>query len=176
MRECFEKVHRGDHIIFEHPSSASSLGELCVFRSLLSVFRVEGPMCRWRLLSGESGFMRQPVSWLTNHPHLAQAFEQWRENTPGTEPDRHVQVNNGLASAPYPVELVETFPRVVREDLRGSEQLSNATAFAAGPSLHKDCLVEEMFSDDVCGGVLEAESPSQGHGCRRSQDSVHTLG
>ena len=64
-----------------------------------SVFRVEGPVCRWHLLSGESGFMREPISWLANHPHLALALEQWRENASGTEPDRCVQVKNGLASA-----------------------------------------------------------------------------
>ena len=118
-------------------------------------------MCRWHLLSGESGFTREPVSWLTNHPHLAQALEQRREHTSGTEPDWHVQVKNGLASARYLVEFVESFLRVVREDLPGSEELSNVAAFAAGPSLHTDCLAEEFFVDDVRGGVLEAEKVKQ---------------
>ena len=66
--------------------------------------------------------MREPVLWLTNHPHLAQALGQWRGNTSGTEPDKHAQVKNGLASVRYPVELVESFLKAVREDLRAGEE------------------------------------------------------
>ena len=97
------------------------------------------------------------MSWLTNHPHLAQALEQWRENTSGAEPDRHAQVKNGLASVRYPVELV-----AVREELRAGEELSNVAEFATGPSPHEDCLAEEIFIDDVRGGVLEAQRVNQG--------------
>ena len=82
--------------------------------------------------------MRESTSWLTNHPHLAQALEQWRENTCGTEPDRHVQVKNGLSSARYPVELVESVLSVVREDLRGNEELLDVAVFSGGPSPHED--------------------------------------
>ena len=62
VRECFEQMHRGDHFIFEHPSNASSWNEVCVQKlvALPSVLRVKGPMCRWHLLSGESGFIREP--------------------------------------------------------------------------------------------------------------------
>ena len=116
-------------------------GMNCVFRSSLQsqvLFELKdqcvGPMCRWHLLSGESGFMKELVSWLTNHPHLAQALEQWRDNTSGAEKDRHVQVKNGLASARHLVELVESFLRVVREEIRGGEEHSNVAAFSAGPS------------------------------------------
>ena len=104
---------------------------------------------------------------------------------------------NGLASARCPVELVESFLKVVRQDLRASEELSNVTAFVAGPSPHEDCLAEEVFIDDVRGGALEAERVKQarreevqwcrdmgvwepvlrqGHGCGRSQDTVPALG
>ena len=48
--------------------------------------------------------------------------------------------------------------RVVREDLRGSEELSNVAAFAAGPSPYEDCLAEEIFVDDVRDGVLEGST------------------
>ena len=77
-----------------------------------SLFRVEGPMCRWNLVSGESVQMRKPIPWLTNYPHLAQAFEQWRENASGTDPD-------------------------------------------------EVCLAQEVFVDDVRGGVLRAERVKQ---------------
>ena len=94
----------------------------CVFRSSLHsqvFFQVEGPTCCWNLQSGESGFMRESEKWLTNHPHLAQALEQWRENTTGTEPERHVQVKI---------------------------ELSKVAAFAAGPSparsLSTTCVAE----------------------------------
>ena len=108
VRECFEQMHRGDHFIFEHPPNASSWNEVCV-QKFVAHQACCTPMCRWHLLSGESGFMRELVSWLTTHPHWAQALEQKRENTSGAEPDRHAQAKNGLASARYPVELVESF-------------------------------------------------------------------
>ena len=63
-----------------------------------SVFRMEGPMCRWHLLSGESGFARDLISWLTNHLDLAEALEQWREGVSGIEPDRHVQVKTWMGN------------------------------------------------------------------------------
>ena len=40
---------------------------------------------------------------------------------------------------------------------RGVVELSNVAAFSAGPSPHEDCVAEEIFIDDVRGGVLEAE-------------------
>ena len=58
----------------------------------------EGPTCRWHLLSGESGCVREPTSWFTNHPDFSDALQKWRESISGVEPDRHVQVKNGLAS------------------------------------------------------------------------------
>ena len=78
VRECFEQMHRGDHFIFEHLTEASSWNELCVRKLIAqpSFFGVEGPMCRWHLLSGESGFVREPVSSLTNHRDLADSLEQ----------------------------------------------------------------------------------------------------
>ena len=56
---------------------------------------------------------------------------------------------------------MEFFLRVVHEDLGGVEDISNVAAFSAGPSLHEDCLAEEIFVDDVRGGVLEAERVKQ---------------
>ena len=66
-------------------------------------------------------------------------------------------MKNGLASARYPVELVASFLRVVREDFRGDEELRNMAAFTAGSSQHEDCLAEENFVDDARRGLLETE-------------------
>ena len=119
-------MHRRDRFIFEHPSNEQSIQKLTVQQS---VFRTEGPTCRWHFfLSGRSGFVRQPTSWLTNHPDRAEALEKWCESVSGGEPDKHVQVKKYLASARYPVELVEYCPRVVREGLRGNEELSDVAA------------------------------------------------
>ena len=103
----------------------------------------------------------EPTSWLTNHPDLADVLETWRESVSGVEPDRHAKVKNGLASARYPAELVESSLRVVREDLRGNEELFDVVALSSGPSPHEDCLAEDTFVDDVRGGVLEAERVKQ---------------
>ena len=61
---ALNKMHRGDHFLCEHSLNASSWDEQR-FHKLIAqprVFRIEGPMCRWHLLSGESGFVREPTS------------------------------------------------------------------------------------------------------------------
>ena len=103
---------------------------------------------------------------MTNHPDLADALEKWRESVSGVELDRNVHVKNGLTSAWYLVELVESFQNAVREDLRGNEDVSDVAAFSAGPSPHADCLAEDAFVDDVRGRVLATESVKQARRCR----------
>ena len=157
VRECFEQMHRGDHFIFDHPLNASTRNESCIQKLIAhpSVFRIEG------LPSGKSGFVREPTSWWTNFPDLAEALEKWRESVSGVELDRHAQVKNGSASARYLVELVESFLKIIREDLRGNRELSDAAAFSAGPSPVEDCLAEDTFVDDARGRVLETERVKQ---------------
>ena len=87
------------------------------------------------LLSGKSGFLRGPGS----------AREMVRKCV-GGEPDSHVPMQNGLALARYLLDLVESFPKLIREDLRGQEELSDVAAFSAGPSPHEDCLAEGSLS------------------------------
>ena len=125
-------------------------------------------MCGWQLLSSESGSVREPVSWLTNHPNLAQTLKQWREYTPGTEPDRYVQVKNSLASARYLVELVESFLRVVFRSPSNSQMWQHSRL-----ERHRTKVVWQkiFFVDDVRGGVLEAERVKEArreevHWCR----------
>ena len=97
---------------------------------------------------------------MTN-PDFADALETQRGRVSEVELDRHVNVKNGLASARYLVELVESFLNVTWEDLRGNEEVSDAAAFSAGPSPHEDCLAEDAFVDDVRGGVLESDGVKQ---------------
>ena len=112
-------------------------------------------------MSGKSGFVTERTSRLTNHPDLAEALEKWRESVSGVELDRHTQVKSGLASARYPVDLVESFLKVIREDFRGNEKLSDVAALSAAPSPHEGCLAEDAIVDDVRGRVLETESVKQ---------------
>ena len=67
-----------------------------------------------------------------------------------------------LASVRYLVELAESFLKVIREDLRGNEELPDVHAFSAGPSPHEDCLAEDAFVDDARGGVLDTDRVKQG--------------
>ena len=60
-----------------------------------SVFKIEGPMCRLANLIYKRTYIM--------------------------EPDRHVQVKSGLTSAQYPVELVESFLKVIRQELRATK-------------------------------------------------------
>ena len=135
-----------DHFIFEHPSNATSCNEQCIQKLIAqpSVFfkKIEGPVCRWHLLLGESGFVREATSWLTNHPDFAEALVKWREGVAGVEPDRHMQVNSGLASVQY---LVESCLKVIRRDLQSNEELSDVAAFSAHLA-------------DGCGGRLRVEA------------------
>ena len=57
-----------------------------------------------------------------------------------------------------------SFLTVVREDLRDNKDLSNVAAFSAGPSPHEDCLAEETFVDDVCGGAKRGCPKVSWHG------------
>ena len=90
VRECLEQILRGDRI-----HRGRRLGfEWCVQKLVAppSVLRVERPMCRWHLLSGESGFMREVVGesstlgtdartvtreCVWNRARQARASEQW---------------------------------------------------------------------------------------------------
>ena len=67
-------------------------------------------------------------------------------------------MKNGVASVRYPV---ESFLRVVCEDLRGNKDFSNVAEFSSGPSPHEDCMAEDTFVDGVRGGVLETERVKQ---------------
>ena len=48
---AFEQMHRGDHLIFEHPTNATSWNEQCIqkLNSQPSVFfELKDPWVRWR--------------------------------------------------------------------------------------------------------------------------------
>ena len=79
----------------------------------------------------------------------------------GEESDTYVPVTSVLVLAPYLVELVEFILKVILEDFRGGEELSHVAAFAAEVSPHQDCLADDVFIDDVRGGVLEHERLKQ---------------
>ena len=68
---------------------------------------------------------------------------------------------SGLASGRHDVELVGSFLKVIREDLRGNEELSDVAAFSAGPSPHEDFWTEGVLGDDLRGGVLDTERVKQ---------------
>lgn len=51
--------------------------------------------------------------------------------------------------------------KVIREDLRHSEELSDLAAFAAGPSPHETFLEEGVYIDDVRGSILDPERVKQ---------------
>ena len=65
---------------------------------------------------------------------LAETLSTWRENVYGIDLEKHVQMNNGVASSRYPVELVIYFEKVVREDYRSIEDLSDVAVFSAARS------------------------------------------
>eukprot|EP00971_Amphidinium_carterae_P049539 976295-Amphidinium_carterae.1 len=119
-----------------------------------TVWRVNGPMCRWGLRAtdprtGREGFVKKPTSWLTNHPGLAEVLKGWCVCVGSDgQPYRHVQLIGGLAAAAakYPPRLVSGVLRVLRDDLRKDEDLSDLAGFSAGPSPHE---VEDVYVDDV---------------------------
>ena len=77
--------------------------------------------------------LRELSSSTTNHPDVAKVFGKGCESVPGGELDRHEQVKHGMTSAPYSVELVESFLKLIRADFR----LSDVAGFSPGPSPQK---------------------------------------
>ena len=59
VREYFEQMHRGDHFIFEClRTRRHGMQCECSEARRTAKFFLEGPVCRWHLLSGESPFFR----------------------------------------------------------------------------------------------------------------------
>ena len=91
--------------------------------------------------------------------------EKWRESVSGGELDSHTHMENGLASARYLVKLIESILDVIRENFLVSEELSDDAACSAGPSPHDDCLVDDVFVDDVRGaGIWTTQAGATGGG------------
>ena len=82
-------------------------------------FFLERPLCRWHLLSGES-----PKIVIDKYFTLVNK----RSNNGVEQPTGFVHVRNGLPSTRR-LELVESFVKVVHEDLQTNEELSNARSF-----------------------------------------------
>ena len=79
---------------------------------------------------------------MTNHSDVAGVFQKRCESVSGGE-------------------LVESFLKLEGENVQGDEELSDVAAFSAGPSPHEDLLAEDLFVDDVRGGVVETERVKQ---------------
>ena len=72
VRECFVQVHRGDHLIFEHPSNASSWIELCIRKPLAQ-----------RSESGQNLFVAWSMSGIFPRGSLGVAWQAMKDAKTG---------------------------------------------------------------------------------------------
>ena len=113
----------------------------------------------------KNGIVRKRSAWLRSHPSLA-------ERVLGTEPDRHVQLKGGLAAAQYPVEWVEAFLKVIREDVRGSEELSTWLLLQLDFRRMRTTLQMASLMT-ACGGVLGTQKSETGTARAHQVGSQH---
>ena len=163
-----KQIKMGKLFLHEVPGITTSRDEdiLTELENMPGVYKVAGPMCKWRLAgtiqSGGSGYVRRETSWLTNSRELAVMLQDERVSLQGkngwyrhVRPVGHQKVRSTQI---YPPRLMYSILRVVRDQLVHRMELSSMDICTAGPIAEEP----EVYSDDqwkthyddVNGGVL----------------------
>ena len=79
---------------------------------------------------------------------------------------------HGLGSAQYPVDLAESFLKVIREDFRGDEELSDVAAFSAEPSQHMKIVWQRTLLSTTCVAECLQQRDSRKADGRKSSGAV----
>ena len=94
VRVCIEAYKRqlqmGKHFLHEHPAGSASwsMPEMQELLGDSRVYVVQGPMCRWGMVtkdsSGKQGYVRKETKFMTNCPELAEILAGFCSNDLGT--------------------------------------------------------------------------------------------
>ena len=170
--ELYVKQHRsGRKFLHEAPWAATNWKDEKVeaLANEDGVFVVKGPMCRWQMMATDrrglqgTGYVRKETGWMTNDAGLARVLQGVCSNESGKGPwHRHIHLIGGIArqAAVYPPQLVKAVLRSLRDTLAEKGELNTFDLFAAGPGPEIPLLdpeFEEVYMDDVNGGILPAE-------------------
>jgi len=182
------QLNAGRYFLHEAPWSASSWNDERVERiaSRDDVYTVRGPMCKWGMQATDrrglqgNGYVRKETGWMTNHPGLAELLQTECTNETGGAPwHRHIHLIGGIArqAAQYPPKLVRAVLKCLRDELESKGELSTVEAQNAGPVAEVpliDPRFEEMFVDDVNGGILPTEEVKKAR--QKEMDYLHKQG
>ena len=150
------QLNAGRFFLHEHPRWATSWSDakLQELQNDPRVYTVNGPMCRWEMVSEEAqgfGYVKKETQFLTNSKELADTLQGV---CPGGH--RHVQLINGRAkfAQVYPPKTVEAVLRAIRKELQEIGELSKGEAFGTGP-------VPDEKSNELEGGILPPDSSEE---------------
>ena len=110
-----------------------------------------------------TGYVRKETGWMTNGEGLARVLKGVCSNESGKGPwHRRIHLIGGIArqAAVYPPQLVKAVLRSLRNTLAEKGELNTFDLFAAGPVPEMPLIdpeFEEVYMDDVNGGILPAE-------------------
>ena len=170
--ELYVKQHRaGRKFLHEAPWAATSWKDEKVEALAREdgVFVVKGPMCRWQMMATDrrglqgTGYVRKETDWMTNDEGLARVLQGVCSNESSKGPwHRRIHLIGGIArqAAVYPPQLVKAVLRSLRDTLAEKGEPNTLDLFAAGPVPEMPLMdpeFEEVYMDDVNGGILPAE-------------------
>ena len=131
-----KQMDEGRLFLHEHPKGAESWKEP-EMQTLMNdprTFVVQGPMCRWKMMSQDSqgeGYVRKETQYLTNSYELAKVLTGQCDGQ-----HRHVHLVNGRARAAqkYPPAMVAAILRAIRRELKIRGEFNELSTEGAGPS------------------------------------------
>ena len=165
-----EQHRNGRFFLHEHPANASSWKDEKVIRlqDLDGVHTVQGPMCRWDMVSEDSqgvGYVKKDTKYITNSEEVARILNG---SCSGTH--RHVHLINGRAkfAQKYPPKMAAAILRAIKIELGKVKELGPLSeVVASGPSpedtgseptesyFDPDLRIEGMVFDSVTGMPLD---------------------
>ena len=125
-------------------------------------FKVEGPICRWKVCKGEvnsAGFIPQAICWMTNDEQLARALADQCDSGSG-EWTRGASFAGGLdgIGAIFPPSLVTSVLKVIKRRMLNQRVISAVELESGGPTAELPGLWNQPdykeYWDDVNGGFL----------------------
>ena len=151
---------RGKVFLHEAPIGSTSWKDRDIswVASFLEVFKVKGPICRWKVCKGDvnsAGFVRQAIGWMTNEEQLAQALaDQWDSCGHGSgEWTRGASFAGSLGrnGAFFPPRLVASVLKVIKRNMLDQKVISAVELESGGPTAH----LLELWNQPDCKRVLE---------------------
>ena len=128
--------------VFLHEAPIRSISwkdrDISWIASFLEVFKVKGPICRWKVCKGDvnsAGFIRQSICWMTKDEQLARALADQCDSGSG-EWMREASFAGGLdrIGANFPASLVTSVLKVIKRKVLDQRVISAVELESGGPT------------------------------------------